>query len=510
MKQPRRERAWLWSALFIALTGLAGIGWFFVAEFKVAGHLGYSLDDSWIYATFARNLATGQGYSFNPGEVSGGATGPLYVAILAVLYLVFQDVVLPAKTLGAACLIASSLLVYRSVQEMDSRDLVKPTLAGLLTALSPSLLWGSLSGMEIPVYLLLACLGLHAYIRQRWLAAILCWSLGVWLRPDGIFLVLVGLLARPKDALKQLAPYGIAASLIGAFLIFNVIVGGHLFPNSIGVKTHPWTNVPVTLLGAVRHWAGLWGMPFGPNNTGEHAILLLPLIVVGAILCARRFPAISAYALGVPIAFALAGVPWSQHGRYIMYVVPFGVILGVLGMGYASRRVFGSRWATGLIIAGVLCVGWQIYQSRIKGIIHGWNVQNIENMHRFFAERVASATSPGDTVAVNDVGAMGYFGQSYVVDLVGLVSPHRPFPENLRHYRPKLLAIFPDWYASYGTRDPIVDNIVFYSPDSVYKYTPVAGVGLTRNTIASRNQMILFQRIGSDETGPSDVPVYWR
>ena len=63
------------------------------AEHGIANLWGFSLDDSWIYATFAGNLATGHGYSFNPGETIGGATGPLYVFILAGLYKLFREVI---------------------------------------------------------------------------------------------------------------------------------------------------------------------------------------------------------------------------------------------------------------------------------------------------------------------------------------------------------------------------------------------------------------------------------
>ena len=495
----------------VTLAALAGVSWFLFAEYKVAGHWGFSLDDSWIYATVARNIATGQGYSFNSGEMIGGATGPLYAFILAGLYLVFHDVVLPAKIFGSLCLIASSLLTYRAMLRIDPRDSVKPLLAGLLVALSPSLLWGSLSGMEIPVYLLLACLGLDAYAAGKWPLALLFWSLGVWVRPDGMFLVLVGAVARPKSARRgSVAVLVLAFLTIALFFVFNRVIGGHWFPNSVGVKAHPGANLGPTLLGSLRHWGGLWGLPFGPNKVGEHAIVLLPALVAGAVMTSRTYPALGLYTLGVPVAFALAGVPWSAHGRYIMYVVPFGIVLALVALDRVSRRAFGRQRVRALIAIGAVCLVWQVYEARVKGILHGWNVENINDMHRFFAERVARTTAPGDTVAVNDVGAMGYFSRCYVVDLVGLVSERRSFPENLRKYHPKLLAIFPDWYASFGVRDPAIDNIVFYSPDSMYKWTPVAGVGLRRNTIAARDQMILFERIGAHETGPADVPVYWR
>src|SRR5690348_13183272 len=49
------------------------------------GRLGFPLDDSYIHLQFARNLATGHGWSFNPGEPTPGATSPLWVALLAAL-----------------------------------------------------------------------------------------------------------------------------------------------------------------------------------------------------------------------------------------------------------------------------------------------------------------------------------------------------------------------------------------------------------------------------------------
>ena len=100
-----------------------------------------------------------------------GATGPLYAFILAFLYLVVRDVVMPAKVLGIACLAASSILMYLAARSLDPRSRVKPLVAGLLVGISPSLLWGAVSGMEIPVYILVASLGIYSYIKGRWALA---------------------------------------------------------------------------------------------------------------------------------------------------------------------------------------------------------------------------------------------------------------------------------------------------------------------------------------------------
>src|SRR5687768_4817323 len=70
----------------VVAVSLASAGLFLFREQAVAGAWGFSLDDSWIHAVFARNVATGHGFSFNPGEPVAGSTGPLYSLILAVLY----------------------------------------------------------------------------------------------------------------------------------------------------------------------------------------------------------------------------------------------------------------------------------------------------------------------------------------------------------------------------------------------------------------------------------------
>lgn len=66
---------------------LAALLFFSILEVSVASTLGFPLDDSWIFWVFAKNLATGQGFSFNPGEPVLGTTSILWVFLLAGSYL---------------------------------------------------------------------------------------------------------------------------------------------------------------------------------------------------------------------------------------------------------------------------------------------------------------------------------------------------------------------------------------------------------------------------------------
>ena len=490
----------------ILISVLAGAAWFLYAERGIAGGWGYSLDDSWIYATFARNLATGHGYSFNPGEHIGGATGPLYVFILAALYALFRDVVVPAKVLGIICLGASSILTRKTMKLMDPRDTVKPLLGGILVGLSPVLLWGSLAGLELPVYLLAACAGFYFYVRCEWTLAVFAWSVGVWLRPDGIFLVLLGLFLRPGLTLRNsVRPALMGLVIISAYFAFNYTVGGRLLPTTVAIKARFGGDILGREREIIRQWLDFWGLPLRAGRFGGHAVLLLPALIVGAVSCYRRWPALAAYALGFPLAFALFGRPAGQYGRYIAYVIPVGMLLGLVGVDFFARRALARRHLGVVVTLAVILVGWQIARDRSMGIAHGWNVRNINDMHRYIGEAMRRANSPGDTIAVNDVGAMGYFSDCYIVDLVGLVTPLRPFPETLRIYRPKAMIIFPDWFQQFATIDPQTDQVVFYDADSTYKWSPIIGVGLRHNTIVARNALYVYERLLRNEPGVRDV-----
>ena len=487
---------------------LLGAAWFLFAEREIAGAWGFSLDDAWIYATYAKNLATGKGYVFNAGEHVAGATGPLYVLLLTLFHLIFRDVVLPAKALGIICLAASGVVVFHSVRHVLPRSKVAPFVAGVLVAGSPLLLWGAVSGMEIPVYLLLTCLGIYFYVQERWTPAVLCWSLGVWLRPDGLFLALLGLLVRPNVTPRNsIAPSLAFTFTVGTYLIFNQVVGGWILPSSVRVLAQPGGNFAAGRWTIAKQCADLWLGSVGVRPVSYHAAFLLPALIAGAILVLRRWPALVVYFVLFPVLLA-ASLPWAgQFDRYIVYTVPFGIILGVIGLERATERALGRRATAGLLVLGAIGLIWQGVAIRKVGTSHGWNVQNIEGMQRFIADKTRAATSPGDTIAVNDVGAMGYFSDCYVVDLMGLVSPKLPFPENLRRYRPKYMIVFPDWFKKFATIDWRTNQVIFYDADSTYKYSPFLAVRLRKNTISARNTMYLYERLGRNETGASNVPM---
>src|SRR6476620_712341 len=62
----------------------------------------YTVDDAFITARYARNLAQGFGYALNPGEISDGVTGPLWLAPQIAALWLGGDPIVTAKALGLA------------------------------------------------------------------------------------------------------------------------------------------------------------------------------------------------------------------------------------------------------------------------------------------------------------------------------------------------------------------------------------------------------------------------
>ncbi|HSF42815.1 MAG TPA: hypothetical protein VLT87_23620, partial [Thermoanaerobaculia bacterium] len=159
--ETNRPPVWLLAAALLACLG------YFAAEASLlSGGFGFPLDDSWIHLQFARNLAQGHGLSYNPGELVTGSTAPLWTALLSLLFLLPGSVILWTKLLGVLFHLAGVDATWRLARELGlSRGL--SSLAAGLTLATSWLVWSALSGMEIPLFVLLSLWGLLLHLRER-------------------------------------------------------------------------------------------------------------------------------------------------------------------------------------------------------------------------------------------------------------------------------------------------------------------------------------------------------
>jgi len=459
----------------------------------IAGTWGFSLDDSWIHATFAKNIATGHGFSFNPDEPVAGSTAPLYTLILAGLFWVTKTMIWSGKITGIVCQAASAVVIYHASLRLDPRQRIAALFCALLVALSPPLVWASLSGMEISLYILFLCLGLYFYLGGRSVWASAAWAVGVWVRPDGLLLVALSLLGPISELRRKLL---VIASILAVYVAFNFAVGHVALPQTVGTKAHFGIQLATRTGNLIREWGTLWGIPYRPEDQLEHPWLVFPLIVLGAILTARKKPLLLLFWLGLPVAFSLFRENSASHKRYIIHVIPVGMLLATHGALWIGRRLTPpTPQRIAGVIAAVLSL-WQLGYLDRKATIHGWNVQNINGMEITMAKIAERVTPPGATVGDSDVGAMGYFSNRHVIDLMGLVSKRMTLPENLSFNRPAVIVVDMEWFRPYTRRDSASGYFAFYDADSTHRYTPLGAVELLHNTICSTNEMVMFAREG--------------
>ena len=399
------------------------------------GYFAYPLDDAWIHLTFARNLATHGELSYSPGTLSAGSTSPLWTALLAPGFWLPFDPFIWNVCLGLLALISSAWLAGQIASRAFSEAPALAAIVPIVFVLEWHLVWAAFSGMETLLFIALLLLLVDAYQRQRAPFALgLVGGLILATRPEGVFLLAS---VAALVAAERFRGGGWRAALLAAFwfavgfillalpyFAFNWIAGGSLLPNTFNAKAAEYASLldsPLwTRLGAVG------SVPF----VGAQA-LLLPGFVVGLWLALRERRVVPlvllAWWLADTVAYAVRLPVIYQHGRYEMPVLPVLLLVGLWG----SWRL--SHWllAHSGLLARVMSRAWKIAFVFLLlvfwlrgGIAFATDANVMDCIGVRTARWLAANTTPGDRLAVHDIGAVGYMlpGRS-LVDLAGLISP---------------------------------------------------------------------------------------
>ena len=195
------------------------------------------------------------------------------------------------------------------------------------------------------------------------------------------------------------------------------------------------------------------------------------------------------FLLALPGAYASMGRTFlfaggaGNFGRYFYPLLPFLTVLGVLGFsaGFYRRQMR----LTALAGLSVILV-WQISLTVKRADFYAHNVRDINSMQVEMAHQLSASLPEGSLVAANDVGALAYFTELRVLDLVGIVSPEvqeAMFPKRGAEYaervealfallmdlRPEAMVVFPSWYPDIiRSLEPVLEPIgVIRVPDNI-------------------------------------------
>ena len=505
-----RARAAALDSLGVVLALVLALAVFWVTERRIAGAVGlssYPLDDSWIHLHFARNLAEGSGFAYNPGVPVSGSTAPLWTLLLAGAFALFGSTPVWAKGLGIAAALGTALLTRRLVWLWTESRLLA-LVGGILAAVSGPLVWGALSGMEVSLAALLVTAALVAHTTGRAGTTAFLLGLGALARPEAVLLVPLVWLAEPITLRRTAMFAGVVGALLAPWVLFNLATAGTPLPATASAKIEG--GLVGFLSGAREPLAATlvrrpWQFERDWVRWLASADVLLPaLVLVGLWALWRvrgRAAALPAAVLVLhPIGMALLAPyrgPGFQEGRYSIHLLPLAIAvalagvhtLSLLGRGQGEGAKGEGTWrrASRRVLAGALLAAalWSLPAAATR---YAWAVQNIDAMHVHLGRWVAANTPRGARLALNDVGAIAYVSRREVVDLMGLVTPaiipHRRRGEEgvlgyLERACPDYLIIFPAWFPALSAMTD--------------RFTPIYRISLAHNTVAGADEMVVYE-----------------
>jgi hypothetical protein len=409
-------------------------------------------DDAYVTFRYARNLAEGQGFVFNPGQRVLGTTAPLFALLLAPLYALFGDAV-------ASCAVAISACAV-GMQAWLLQALVRPQLPRTATVLAGAVALGladSVSWLALETHLAytlgLASVYCAARARPVWagvllgLAFVARHDMLLW-GPWVLWLLRPG--TRLAAAPRVLAP---AAAIALAWLAFALIYFGQPLPQTLGAKFQT-----SSALGYVTHYGELFSRV--PGIVGLPAPLRWACaglaFASGARLALGPVPALRpvlGFALSLLLAYVVLRPPASQHWH--LYGATLGLrvamVAGLCGVLELRRtgQPRGARLALGLgaALCATLGVGlWQRSDSFARERWLGERHRRYEQVARYVNDHVP----PGGRFMATEIGTLGYLTDRLMVDPFGLVNATNAWPRSMRpedymdlvrHYRPELLLL---------------------------------------------------------------------
>jgi arabinofuranosyltransferase len=411
-----------------------------------------TIDDAYITFRYARNLAEGLGFVYNPGQPVLGTTTPLYTLWMSLAWL------LGLGNLPSVALVANSMadvgtvvLLYCQGLRL-TRSRIVAVGAALAWAVSPMSVTFALGGMETSVVIFLLVASFAAYVDGRSRLSAATMALAVLTRPDA--LIAAGLLfadmglrplleqdGGPLAARLRRLPWpelAIFAVLLVPWVAFATAYFGSPLPQSVQAKVRAYhLDQFSALIRLLQHLSTPFfeHEVFGRFWPAIGLPLYLVLYLVGGLRQVRHegrtLPQIL-YPVAYVVVFSVANPLIFRW--YLVPPLPFyflGILVGLnailTDLGRRLNRERAGAWAVGLVIALLLVSSLGAYTLHPD---HGpdrpapemaWF--KLELLYQQAAKRIQPDLQPGDVVAAGDIGAVGWFTGAAILDTVGLISP---------------------------------------------------------------------------------------
>ncbi|MDP8239001.1 MAG: hypothetical protein P9X24_07915 [Candidatus Hatepunaea meridiana] len=410
----------LTTLIYIAVAAIA----FLALQIPLSG---YIVDDAFIHLTFARNVAQGHGFAFNPDVPTYGSTAPLWTLLLALLSLIFSPGFGMTKTL-AIVFGALTIPAFRLLAGNVGLTNKSANVATLIWAVNVWLVRWTASGMEATLATLLLLLAINAQLKYRNSAAV--WlGFAMLCRPEvAIIAVIFGLDRWKTEGIKQaLQLVGIVLLVVLPWQIYALFTFGTVVPNTALVKggfgLPNFSDFIFGLRRTVLIICSAYCLEILLILVGLTILLFRKLILSDSII--RTIALLSIWAIFPAAVYLSQGVFITS--RYLLIGLPALTILMFLILDELEYRRRLTLWRYGRYIITSVIIVLQLFLTLRVTLPHVAAFKPTIEVLTRIAERLKTETPSGASVAVGDVGVIGFYSDRYVIDLEGLVT-HEMIP----------------------------------------------------------------------------------
>lgn len=437
------------TVILIALGVRIGIGQHFI-------------DDAYITFRYARNLANGLGFVYNPGERVMGTSTPLFTLLLSAAAYLQVPLTSAAFYLGILSDGAIIFLMWEWGRSLSSE--LSGVVMGVIYALAPFSILAAISGMETSFYTLLLVLTFSLFLGRQYRGATIVAAVAALTRPEG-FLVLAAIYVS-LTLINREIPWNhllIGVGILLPWLAFASFYFGLPIPNSVIAKliVYPPDPVPLKSLGEIINQIS---NPFLAATLSP--IIYMSLGATGIWIALRRDIRVLPMVLWMLLNIAFFSFP----NRYLFpwYALPllpfflFFVILAITNL--LSRLAIQLTISLSKAIYYAVAV---LLLCSVMGLAILATVANVKGEEYGFAHRESVYAclgrqlyfqDPQLVVSSAEIGALGYSFEGKILDLTGLVTPsvltyyaapnyhfRFPFsipPELIRESLPSVIVVF--------------------------------------------------------------------
>ena len=421
-----------------------------------------TVDDSFITYRYARNILSGEGFVYNPGEQVLGTTTPLYtltmVALGALTGGTEANFPMLALLFNALADALTALLLWKLGVKLGYK--FAGAAAALVWAVAPFSVTFAIGGLETSLYILLLTAAVYTHTNNHHKRTALLAALGLLTRPDALLLLtplglvrIIQTVSNQRSADSEKISLGEIISFCtptAAWFGFAAYYFGSPIPHSILAKSLAY-RLPQTaaLVRLLQHYTTpfLGHLTFGISWIGIGLIIYPFFFVIGTRAALKENKRLWPWVVYPWLYFVVFAIANPLIFRwYLTPPLPAYIFFILIGLEHFIRNITSKRGEhTG-------AQGWRVRLGTallplvillpLALTLRGWTLNPDHGLTRpapkmawyklellyhqaaeILSDEIGDAPEPLPVLAAGDVGVLGFHTPTRILDTVGLNSP---------------------------------------------------------------------------------------